>query len=54
LTSSVCKRVTIGFGTPAGATMHYHEVASNAGRPDSEMVGTSGSAGERFGWAGRP
>ena len=39
---------------PAGATMQYHEVASNPGKPDSEMVGTSGSSGERFGWAGRP
>lgn len=33
----MCKRVTIGFGTPARATMQYHEVASNPGRPDRKL-----------------
>ena len=37
-----------GCGVRAGATTLYQAVASKSGRPDSIMVGTSGSAGERF------
>src|SRR5689334_24901743 len=33
---------------PAGARMPNHELASNAGTPDSAIVGTSESAGARF------
>jgi hypothetical protein len=47
-TSSAFSLFTTGFGVFAGACTPYHAVASNFGKPDSAMVGTSGNAGERF------
>ena len=38
----------LGRGTPGEASSANQDVASNPGRPDSAMVGTSGSTGERF------
>ena len=40
--TSSCSFCTIGLGVPAGATMPYQTEASNPGKPDSAMVGTSG------------
>ena len=38
-------------GVPAGATMLYHDVTSNPGRPDSSIVGSAGAVAMRFGLA---
>ena len=38
----------ISFGVPAGATMPVSVSLSSPGTPASAMVGTSGSAGERW------
>ena len=46
---SRCTFCTIAAGVPARATMPYHEVTSNPGRPLSATVGTSGSCGLRLG-----
>ena len=39
---------TMAFGTPAGTTTPLHVVTSNPGTPASEIVGSSGIAGERL------
>ena len=46
---SFCSRSTISFGVPAGTSMPCMVSASWPVMPASAMVGTSGSAGERFG-----
>jgi len=40
--------LTISFGVFTGAQTPYHVAMSNPGRPDSAIVGTSGSAGTLF------
>src|SRR5262249_1151147 len=42
-----CTLARIGSGVPAGASSANHEVASNPGKPDSAMVGRSGTLGDR-------
>src|SRR5688572_31064629 len=41
------KRARIGPGTPAGVHSPCHEITSKPGKPDSAMVGTSGTSGLR-------
>src|SRR5258706_7007133 len=48
LFTSAFSLAMIGAGVPAGARMPNHELASKPGRPDSAIVGTSGSAGARL------
>src|SRR5262249_56974459 len=46
LTISAFRRATIGFGVPAGARIANQELKVKPGKPDSEMVGTSGNCGK--------
>src|SRR5262245_31647226 len=48
---SALSRLTIGRGVPVGARRPNHDMTSNPASPASAIVGTSGSAPERFGAA---
>src|SRR5450759_3801979 len=47
-TISRCRLRTISGGVAAGAKIAYHDPSSNPVRPDSEIVGTSGSRDDRL------
>src|SRR5262249_651972 len=47
-TVASCRRAITGPGVCAGASRPYQVEASYPGTADSAMVGSSGSAGERF------
>jgi hypothetical protein len=47
---SVASRCVMSFGVPAGAISANQELNSKPGRPDSETVGTSGTAACGAAW----